>query len=843
VKSQTIGGTSFSINGDFVADWISATAFRIRVNQTVGTLAKTIKIDVKEGYNISALEFTTKCVQTGSLTIKAVYVDDDLSTNKLSAGISVTNTADVKFSVSDLNASKAIYLVTEGDDAVIQINFTDAKFTYTDTFTKPETTTNITTTWAFTTGQAESPTYVEGTSTEASATNGAFSMVDITLGDSVKYNGNVTYSAANGKVMTKILPFSKETGQSPTAVSAAKSTDKISFNLTPKKGLTFVPTKVSFSAAKDGTGNNSSGKYLDYAIACAGKTFLGQELNPNRIGTSSGQATEASTYTKEITGVRANSDNPCSLEIYIYGLKRANAAADNSPKSMAISDIVIEGYYYGEAEEEKTYTITTSVTPEAGGQIKQTPEATQVLEGTEVTFEAVPNTGYNFVKWVIGAGDNQTESTASSYKVESLDADVTLQAVFEARPYIAYTVGSGVTGVMLNSKVYYNVNDKVTLAANSSLYKEGYTQTGWSDGSTEYKLGETITIEKGLTLTPVFAANPTTSLNDWLATASLTSPYTLKWDLSQSAPFVNYEGTKNGTGVSVIQATYEGNTVDVAMVIDATSGKLNNGSGNAQANSGTKLSVPVYNGAIVTLKVSGGTATNTTINGTKGTVYTYFGEATSVEISIQDNIYLSYVSVAYQPNTIAISSLGAATLSLPVATTIPDGVKAYTGVLSESILTLNEVEKVIPAGEAVVLIGEEGSYKFAVSTEAGTAAETNDLVGNATSTEITPSVKDATVCVLDKVSETLGFYKWEGKIPAYKAYLPVANPAKEEASETTAPAIRVVFGDQSGNVTAIESIVAEGNENAPIYTISGRQVKNLATPGLYIQGGKKILVK
>jgi hypothetical protein len=266
------------------------------------------------------------------------------------------------------------------------------------------------------------------------------------------------------------------------------------------------------------------------------------------------------------------------------------------------------------------------------------------------------------------------------------------------------------------------------------------------------------------------------------------------------------------------------------MNIDATSGKLNNGSGNAQANAGTKLTVPVTNGAIVTLKVSGGTVSETTINGTKGAEYTYFGDATSVEISIQDNLYLYYVSVSYQPNTVTLSSINAATLCLPLAVKIPEeGIKAYTGELNDNTLTLTQVEGVIPAGEAVILVGEEGSYKFEVSSEAGTKATKNDLVGNSTSSSITPSVTNATVCVLDKVNNELGFYKWTGKIPAYKA--------------SSAPEIRVVFNDEPGNVTAIESIAAEAGENAPIYTLSGRQVKGIAAPGLYIQGGKKILVK
>jgi hypothetical protein len=274
---------------------------------------------------------------------------------------------------------------------------------------------------------------------------------------------------------------------------------------------------------------------------------------------------------------------------------------------------------------------------------------------------------------------------------------------------------------------------------------------------------------------------------------------------------------------------------------------LNNASSEsaAQVNGGTRFTIPVSPGAAITVRRSGGKY-NVTIDGKEYTsvesdlTYIYTETETKdldIEVtSTASTLTLKGIKVTYQPNTIDITSIGAATLSLPQATSIPEGLKAYTGVLSESTLTLTEVKNVIPAGEAVVLIGKEGSYKFPVSAEPGTAAEKNDLVGNTTSSAITPSVENATICVLDQVNDALGFYKWTGEIPAYKAYLPVSTAS-------SSPIIRIIFGGENANVTAIESISIDGNGNAQIYTLSGRQVKNVVTPGLYIQGGKKILVK
>ncbi len=66
----------------------------------------------------------------------------------------------------------------------------------------------------------------------------------------------------------------------------------------------------------------------------------------------------------------------------------------------------------------------------------------------------------------------------------------------------------------------------------------------------------------------------------------------------------------------------------------------------------------------------------------------------------------------------------------------------------------------------------------------------------------------------------------------FKAYLPKTVQAQ---------VLRFNFG---GNTTAIESVVAPSfDANAPIYDLSGRRVVNAVKGGLYIQNGKKFIVK
>ena len=69
---------------------------------------------------------------------------------------------------------------------------------------------------------------------------------------------------------------------------------------------------------------------------------------------------------------------------------------------------------------------------------------------------------------------------------------------------------------------------------------------------------------------------------------------------------------------------------------------------------------------------------------------------------------------------------------------------------------------------------------------------------------------------------------------AGKAYLPAS------AITTTQGVLRFNFG----GTTAIESVLNNSTDaNAPIYDLSGRRVMNTVKGGIYIQNGKKFIVK
>ena len=166
---------------------------------------------------------------------------------------------------------------------------------------------------------------------------------------------------------------------------------------------------------------------------------------------------------------------------------------------------------------------------------------------------------------------------------EDLPAEVTNYTV-------TYAAGEG-TGVA-PAAVEVEAGSKTTAPKNYSLYKEGYTLTGWSDGTTTYAPSDEITPEGDITLTAVYTQNEV-SLADREDAVTIT--YAL--DGYNDNPKHNFQ---SGAGIIVTQATVNGKTIDVAV---NTNGKFaHNGSGWHQVNANTTVTVPSCKGATFSVK-------------------------------------------------------------------------------------------------------------------------------------------------------------------------------------------------------------------------------------------------
>ena len=211
---------------------------------------------------------------------------------------------------------------------------------------------------------------------------------------------------------------------------------------------------------------------------------------------------------------------------------------------------------------------------------------------------------------------------------------------------ITYSLGDETAQGTVPASATWTEGDTYTVPANFTLYKEGFTLTGWTDGVTTVKCGATYAPTSDVKLTPVFTKN-TTSLAD------RKEPVTLKWTFrkDEGAPLIAVEGSGNGIGVWVTQATIAGETIDVKMDYDATSGKINNGSWTdwCQMNNGTKLTIPSAKGAVVSIEAYSAPTTTTIDGQTDYTAngntisYTIANSSEAIDIVIGNGSYYRYV--------------------------------------------------------------------------------------------------------------------------------------------------------------------------------------------------------
>ena len=212
--------------------------------------------------------------------------------------------------------------------------------------------------------------------------------------------------------------------------------------------------------------------------------------------------------------------------------------------------------------------------------------------------------------------------------------------------FIFDVAGSGAQGVGPAEETV-GIGEKFTLPKNFTLYKEGYTLTGWAAEGTVYAPGAEVTAPnaESLTFTPVFTENE-------VSLADRTEAVTVKWVFRRDAgaPTVAWQG-QDGL-VWMAQATVNGKTIDVALPFSTNPGKMANGSWTdwAQLNSGTTFHVPSCKGATISMEAYNA-ITTTTIDGqsdyTQGKTISYeiAGDAETVDVVIGDGSYYRYIQV------------------------------------------------------------------------------------------------------------------------------------------------------------------------------------------------------
>ena len=206
----------------------------------------------------------------------------------------------------------------------------------------------------------------------------------------------------------------------------------------------------------------------------------------------------------------------------------------------------------------------------------------------------------------------------------------------------------------------------------------------------------------------------------------------------------------------------------------------------------------------------------------------FYDENNSSAFTFEEVTYPNTINFNAAQNINGVSHI--ATFSAPFATIIPAGVKAYYVSAKGAEATMTAIEaQAIPANQGVILTSESGDAATMVPAAGETAAAiTGNQLGHSAGAAKTLTAGEG--YILGNGSEGTAFYPCKaGSLPSNKAYL-LGNGES---------AIVMNFGNA---VTGINTIAAPASAKTPIFDLSGRRVVK-ATKGLYIQNGKKVIVK
>lgn len=720
--------------------------------------------------------------------------------------------------------------------------------------------------------------------------NAGFVSKKWTAGDGITVSGVLTYT--NGGI--KQTQISNNSGSS--LAKTATDDNTLTLTLTPEDGFNFVPSKVSFEAARYGTdGGNIS------ATIEAGSQSM--ELFSNEGVNRSGKGLNIASFEKEVSNIVASGSEPLKLHFSFLNL--------GNTKSMGLSNIVIEGTLVGSASTATKYVLHSSVLPDGeAGTITRDPDLAAYKEGTSVTLTAERNFGYRFVEWQDGTG--AALSTEASINV-TMDEEKTVNAVFEAVPL--YTVTTEVTndkGLALGSITLtpnnhdgqYEAGTQITATAEESKI---LTFLGWTDGNenADATATRTLTVNGDMTLTANYEIEDFIAVFDASRVQSYAYPTTVGYPFAADITCDDERNTKasvvrvsdgsllytqstgtpvvrNRTGVviSAINGLYQNGyrTTDIAFQYQFSTLGFSNISfvaDMAAKNAATKewkaqLSTDGstwtdINGATWTATANVVNPVNITLPATADNQATVYLRITGVGTETFNTSYpfdkkfdeMDYCdhSESGVGNVFVLGTATPATITLSPA-------KEYTTYCSTYALDFSEVEGLtayavtsvnkdhalammteltqVAAGEGIILhkTGDATTYEVSVISEAEPAAG-NKLVG-VTEPAVIGNEEGYTHYIISngKLYET-----YESTLKAGKAYLRLADDEKPDLSGASANGISLAIETTgiSENVTELQT-PADGWYNLSGQRVSGERGTRLPK-GIYIVGGKKVIIK
>lgn len=208
------------------------------------------------------------------------------------------------------------------------------------------------------------------------------------------------------------------------------------------------------------------------------------------------------------------------------------------------------------------------------------------------------------------------------------------------------------------------------------------------------------------------------------------------------------------------------------------------------------------------------------------------GKLRSYTFKLEETSYANTPALNEAKSIEGIDYIG--TFSAPFATVVPAGVEAWyvsEKTATSATMTALTAGEAIPANEGVILTGAAAGAvtMLPVTSETVATISGNGLVASAG--EAHTAVAGDYVMGLQ--NELVAFY------PATVGTTLAMNKAYLNVGEGGG-ALAMNFG---GNATGLNNAATTETNNAPVFDLSGRRVMHTVKGGLYIQNGKKFIVK
>lgn len=180
-----------------------------------------------------------------------------------------------------------------------------------------------------------------------------------------------------------------------------------------------------------------------------------------------------------------------------------------------------------------------------------------------------------------------------------------------------------------------------------------------------------------------------------------------------------------------------------------------------------------------------------------------------------------------------VSALGYSTLYLGYDAVIPEGLSVFAPTLSADGQTLifgQPLEGVIPANTGCIVKGEK-DQKCIFTASSTPAIEKESCLSGTLHNINDVNTLGGKVYVLSKEDDQVGFYRYKGSLGANKAFLLI--PEGQSAPS------RISFDEDEEGLGSISN----DDEIQTIFNLQGQLLDKITKPGIYVVGGKTIMVK